>query len=213
MVYNKYGMSYKKRYNYRKRRYNYNKSTYTKANQALRLAKKAQLQKELKWIENTETWLVDDNGQIDPLIDMAVGDTNNLREGNVVYPTSLKMRMQIILNAATTSAKVRIIIFKWLIDQPSAVTDLLSSTSITSFKSDTNRYKSNILYDKVVVLSNGTSQTKFIQCKINLKGLTAYEDATSLPNKNGYYMLLISDKDAEAEPTVQYVTRMYFKDA
>jgi len=213
MVYNKNGMSYKKRYNYRKRRYNYNKTTYYKANKALSLARKAQSQKELKWLETDQSYTVTNVGRIQNIFVLPVGDTNNTREGNVVYPTSVNFKGVLTMNASTTGTVFRIIVFRWLTGAPpSLVTQILNTTNIEAFKSDSDRYLSDILFDRTYTVSVGTSPVRYIKFKRKCKGLTAFQDGTNVSNKNGYNILFISDEDTNL-PTINYTTRIYFKDA
>lgn len=209
MVYQKRYNGYSKRKMYRKRRYNNTDAT---ARKALYLARKAQNQKELKYhsvlnLSNTVT----SSGEIVALSGLTQGDTNNERDGNVIYPTSVALRLNMI-SVSTVRTKCRVIIFKWLEGTTPSVSDILDTVDVVSFKSDGHRFESKILYDRTIVLDNILLQEKFIQKRIKLDGLIAYNETSSVPSKNGIYMLLMSDQGANF-PTFSYETRLYFKDA
>ena len=71
-----------------RRRYTRKTSTASKVNKALYLAKKAQSQKELKWHQvTTGVSNVNVEGSLVSLSSVAQGDANNMRDGNVIYPT------------------------------------------------------------------------------------------------------------------------------
>lgn len=216
MVYN-YGygnrMSYKKRNNYRKRRYNYNKSVSYKANKALSLARKAQNQKELKFAAHNYTTPVTDTGAIVSLSTVGQGDTNNSREGNVIYPTSSRVRCYISLNASASTSMIRIIIFKFRPNTTPTVTDVLQTGDVTSFKTDSERFLSKILYDKTHILSDGSVQQKMITITNKFRKYTmGFDEGTTQANYNALWALLISDESTNAVG-IDFEQRLYFKDS
>jgi len=211
----RYGMSNRQRY--RRRRYvRKNRTTRSTAYRALRVAKQAN-KKELKWRQGPTfaNEVIDSNGTIQTATMLIpAGTSNNERVGNVVYPTSIKIRADVVLNDLLSSSLLRIIVFQWKSGVPTnMITEILDSASIDAFKSDSNRYKSNFLYDKVHVVSTGTSTSKYIKLRLKpKKKLISYEDGTSNPETNGLYVAAISNALVNG-PTLDMVTRMYYTDA
>ena len=65
------------------------------------------------------------------------------------------MRLTLDKSSADAVTRMRIIIFRWISETPEQIIDVLDSVSLTAFKSDSFRYQSQILYDKVHTLSEG----------------------------------------------------------
>lgn len=199
----------------RRRRYRRRPRTaYGLAKAAYAKAKKAQVQKELKFNQFgplTDT-SPDSTGSIEELSQLSQGDTNNTREGNVIYPTSLKWRATLDMATAATDTYVRIVIFRWLSGSPSAVTDVLNTVGMTSFKDDNNRFRSQILYDKVINLNDAKSTSIFLQGRIKLRGLIAYDETTAAANKNSIWIATMSN-EAVNFPSFAFRSQMYFRDS
>lgn len=205
---------YSKSRSYRRRRGNYSKNSYTLAKKAFYLAKKAQVTKELKHNEITGTITAPtSSGSITELSATTQGDTNNTRNGDTIYPTSLALRMKMNINASADSTQVRVIIFRWISEAPSGVGNILESTSITSFKDQNERFQSQFLYDRVFNLNSVNKPELFFSKRIKLtKPISYSEAAPGVANRNGIWILIISD-EAVNTPTLAYNTRLYFKDA
>lgn len=197
-----------------RRRYTRKTSTASKVNKALYLAKKAQSQKELKWHQvTTGASNVNVDGSLVSLSSVAQGDANNMRDGNVIYPTSVKLRLTLDKSSADAVTRMRIIIFRWISETPEQIIDVLDSVSLTAFKSDSFRYQSQILYDKVHTLSEGQVPEKFVTVSCKLRGLIAFADGAAVPNRNGIWMIFLSDSAVATSATLRYTSRLYFKDA
>lgn len=208
-------MPYQKRYAPRRQRYNKSRkysSANSKANYAIRLAKKAQVQKELKHNAISNSAAISTTGANYELSTITQGDTNNTRDGNVIYPTSAKVRMQMTQHASATQTFIRVIVYKWISESPSGITDYLESAAIDSFKSEQNRYQSVTLFDKTYVLTNISTSAMFREFKVKLGGMIAYPEATGVANRNSIYMAVLSS-EATNTPTVDWQSRLYFKDA
>lgn len=207
MPYAKKGM---RRRRYRRRP----KGAYALAKAAYAKASKAQSKKEVKFVETTaiNDSTPDTTGAIQSLCVLSQGDGNNNREGNVIYPTSLAFRGTISMASAATDTFVRIIIFRWKSATPTDITELLQTTTVDSFKADSERYLSNILYDRTFVLNDAKSTSLFFQKRMKLKGMIAYDEATSTPNRNGLFIATLSN-EATNVPTCDMVARLYFKDS
>lgn len=197
------------RKHYRKRGYN----TRDLAKKAYSLAKKAEGKKELKHnaISITDT-SPDTTGALQELSVLAQGDTNNTRDGDVIYPTSIKMRGVLSMAGAASDTYVRFIVFRWKSGSPSAITDILVSGSVISFKSEANRFQSEILMDKVVNLNDSKSTSVFIQKSLRCKKYIGYNQSTTAANRNSIWLLTLSNESTNA-PTLTMGSRLYFKDA
>lgn len=206
-------MPYKRSYRKRPYRRRYRRRP-TLAKKAYYLAKKAQTQKELKHSNHSFSGTVDQAGTIQSLSTVQEGDTNNSREGNVIYPTSSKIRLNMEMNSAVTTTLVRIIVFKWLVGgNTPTVTDILQSAAVNSFKSEANRYNSKILYDRTHQLNEGASIKKMVYIKNKFRNyLMAFPEGTTQANKNSIYILILSDETTNL-PAISFQQRLYFKDS
>lgn len=212
-------MPYRRR-NYRRnyrRKYRRPRSSYGLARKAYNLAKYSQRRKELKYhttaFDSNVDGDVDDTGLLVNVSSIGLGDTNNDRDGNVIYPTSFKLRLCIQLNPSATETFVRVIIFQWKHENPISISDYLAVVSIDSFKSDINRYLSKTLYDHVYrVTDSGGNKNMFTEIKRNLRQMITYPDAGTNANKNQTFVALLSNQ-AVNFPFVQFESRLYFKDA
>ncbi len=203
---------YKKRYPSKR----YNNSSYALAKKAYTIAKKSERQKELKY--HTTAFISGTNGDVDNtgllinVSDIGLGDTNNDREGNVIYPTSSKLRLCIELNPNATETFVRVIIFQWKQENPVSLADYLAVVTIDSFKSDINRYLSKTIFDHVYRVSSGGGENVFTEIKRKLHGFIAYPDAGTNANKNETFVALLSNQAVNL-PIVFFEHRLYFRDS
>ena len=209
---------YRRRYNnYRKRYYTrkrYNNTSYGTAKKALYMAKKAQNQKELKWVQDTISGAVDSTGSVFSVSEVPQGDDVNSRSGNVIYPTSLKVRFSANMNAGVQDTFFRIVFFTWRSDQTPTVTDILETPDVASYKWDGKRMMSNILLDRVIRFNIGGDTNAFFQRKIKFRKYTmGFNEEGIQANYKPIYVLVLSDKPLLTSPTVDIVTRLYFKDA
>lgn len=201
-------MPYKRRYN-RNRRYRKNKSLAVKAYQ---LAKKAYKMPELKHTAITVADTTPDStGSIEELSVNSAGTSNNGRIGDTILPTSVHMRGRLIKNASATSTQVRIMVFRWISEAPSALSDVLVSATVQSFKSENTRFQSEILYDRVITLDSASKDSVFINKRIKLKKPISYAQGSSAANRNGIWILLLSNEAANT-PTLGMETRLFYRD-
>jgi len=96
-----------------------------------------------------------------------------------------------------------------------AVTDILKNQTdgyyIDSFLNFSNRSRFKILLDKYVTLVDNTeSRLHNFQWNCKLRGVASFLSGTSVPNKNGLYMLLVSDSYAISHPNCDLFTRVSF---
>lgn len=201
---------------YRRYRRRYPRSNYALAKRAYTMAKTAQRKKELKYhttaFDSNVDGDVNDTGILVNVSSIGLGDTNNDRDGNVIYPTSNKLRICIQLNPSATETFVRVIIFQWKHENPVGIGDYLAVISIDSFKSDINRYLSKTLYDHVYRVTDSGNKNMFSEIKRRVRGIIAYPDAGTNANKNQIFVALLSNQAINL-PFVQFENRIYFKDS
>ncbi len=198
-------------YNKRYPRKRYNKNSYSLARRAYAMAKKNQTSKELKYVTTVFDNLVGTAGSLTNVSVIGLGNTNNDREGNVINPTSIKLRIDMTLNPASSDVLIRVIIFQWITENPLNISDYLQTVSIESFKSDVKRFESRTLYDNVFRLSNSGTKTFFTTIKRKMNGYITYPDANTNANRGQTFVALLSD-DNENKPTVIFNSRLYFRD-
>lgn len=200
-----YGRRYKKYRRYRRR---YRSSL---AKKAYRLAKKAYKAPELKYNKISLTKNpVSGIGTFDNLDSTSAGTTNNQRIGDSIIAKSIHLRCKMNLNASATATQVRMLIFKWRSEFPATVTDVLETATITSFKSDDQRFQSSILYDRTYNLNTDRPEI-FLKKKIKLGFRMTYIGGGTVPNTNGVYVIFCSD-EAVNTPTIDFQSRMFYID-
>lgn len=178
---------------------------------AYKLAKKAYKMPELKYKPDGLTSTVLSTGSLIAIDDMAQGTTNNQRIGDTIHPTSVKFRFNMSKNAAATSSQIRILVFRWISGNPAAVLDVLEAANVQSFKSEDNRFKSEILYDKVFRVD--TDNPKYFRtAKVKLNKPISYAGGTTSSNRNGIWIIFLGD-EAVNTPTLDWQSRLFYKDA
>lgn len=209
-------MPYAKRYNksttkrYSKRRYS---NTRVLAKKALRIAKKAYKLPELKYNAlNLSPGSISGTGSITALDTVTQGQTNNTRIGDQLMATSVKYRASLKLNASATDTLVRMMIVRWVSEAPSVVTDVLETPTVNSFKSENNRFSSQVLLDRVYRLSTAEKPEIFIRGSVKLGKMINYDGGAATSNRNGVYVIFVSD-EAVNTPTIAFSSRLYFRDA
>lgn len=185
---------------------------------ALAKVRKIERQTEVKFIEPSNA--TDHNcvtGYTYTLTSIAQGTANDTRVGNMVTPTSLRVRFQ-WGNMLMTGNSWRIIIYSWKAGAASTgantALNVLKSVSVNSFKTEDARYSSKILYDRTFWKPSNTDAAPRYPTEIVLKKLPkfiAYADGSSSPQSNGLYMTVINDLNATTP--VPYIARFFFKDA
>ncbi len=200
--------------NYKRYRRGYNtypKSSYALAKRAYAIAKQNRRAKELKYITTVFDSQVGTAGTLTNVSVIGLGDSNNDREGNVINPTSVKLRICMDLNPSSTDVLIRVIIFQWITENPIGLSDYLETISIESFKSDAKRFESRTIYDNVFRLSNSSTKTLCTTIERKLKGFITYPDASTNANKNQTFVALLSD-DNTNQPSIRFNARLYFRD-
>lgn len=204
-------MVYAKKRNYRRK---YRRNNTTLAKKAYYLAKKAQAQKELKWYEESIVDSTPDTtGSVQEIFNPAVGSTNNSREGNVVYPTSLKIRSVLTMHASATATRVRVLVYSFKCGTSTALTDVLTGSSINAFKSDDNRYNSSIIYDRTIQLNvNSPERQLNLTLRKKISKFISFADGAATSKSHGLFMILLSDESTNV-PSYSGNIRTYFKDS
>lgn len=207
-------MPYRRGYRSRRRkRFMGKKSAKSVAYRALKLAKKVNKREELKMVETAGTIVgPDSSGAIQNLSVVSQGNNNQNRQGDVISPTSLKLRLTASIHASATATQLRVILFKSKTTAITTVTQIINTAAINAFKAEDYRYISKILYDKVFQLDSVNRPEMFLHKYIKLGGIMGYPGSTTTPNRNGVSILLISDEAANV-PLVAYTSRLHFKDA
>lgn len=193
------------------RRPAYKKNAYAVANKALAMAKKNNY-KEIKYNNVTLPSTVSSTASITELSVVGQGDSTQARDGNVVKGTSINVRGTLAINASATCTQVRMIIFQYKTEAPSTALDILEASSIQSFKSRTDRYKSVFLYDRVFQLDSVNKPEIFFNIKRKLKNqMVTYDDSNTDATGNSVSVLLISN-EATNVPDLTAKARFIFQE-
>ena len=99
------------------------------AYKALRKANAAERKKEVKHNAITIADTTPSTaGAIEEVSVVPEGDTNNSRDGDLIFPTSLRFRARMVQAGAATNSFIRIIVLRWISEVPAGVTDVLTAT-------------------------------------------------------------------------------------
>lgn len=143
---------------------------------------------------------------------------NVSRDGNQVSVT--RVDLQGFADVADDSNLVRIIVFQWRDDDisytPVAADILQNAASFYDMYNFTNRHRFTVLWDRTFNVDS-TDPAKPFKRSIYGKKLAKvleYSGATdsSITGKHQIYVLAVSDSGAIAHPTLDMMTRVYFKD-
>lgn len=209
---------------YYKKRYN---TTYKKANYAYYKTKQLSNQQELKCFQLLDVAYGSNNATplVSDLTRVTQGTDVQSRIGNVVNPTSLKLRIDVIGEGTELAGnKLRVVVFIWKgSDTPVAERIIQGSTGqdkINGFKSLQDRFESKFLWDRTYSL-NPLYPSKYIKvnCKIPKRYPISYRINSSVQTPyqaNGIYvMMFFGAEDPGGTVSVwqlDFDSRLYFKD-
>lgn len=204
---------YKKRKPYKR----YGSKTYRMAKSALIRVKRLKPEHKYYDVSGTAT-LVDYDGSVIELNDVAQGDTDTTRNGDQLAMISLMLRFYAVINS-TARCTFRLIVFYDSKNVVAIPTDILSSTYVgTSLapmapKSHDKRFDSKILYDvcfPLIVDSDVKIRKKLI--KLNSRR-TQFQGGSTTINSGSLKMLLISSLDSAANPpAIYFAARLGYTD-
>lgn len=197
-----------RRYSKRRRYRNRNRSL---ASKAYSLAKKAYQAPELKYRQLTQSNAPITGGTVKDWSTISQGTSNNTRIGDSIKPTSLHLRGSIQLNAGATETLVRVLVFRYISGAPTAVTDVLETADITSYKAEDKRYQSQVLFDRVYSI-NTDKPEMFFRKKIKLYHKIGYAQTLSPANRNSIHMLMVCNTPTAA-PVTNIVGRLFYTDS
>lgn len=151
------------------------------------------------------------------LVNITQGDAYNERIGMQISPLEVTLRGTITVNATATRNVVRLIIFRWQIDNAVSVPstaglfeDSASSVWLSPYKHDIRQFIP--LFDKIYVVDTvGTPIQEFvIDLKQNLKTMCGYT-AGANTGTNQLYVGLVSDQNVNT-PTVTFHASVRYTD-
>lgn len=149
---------------------------------------------------------------------IAQGDSAGQREGNSVKLQRLVVRGTVLKNASATNTRCRIIVFHDKDDTVSAVTDVLDGTAVATVnapmatKNYDNRFKTKILYDKMMLLDTyNISRTFKINIPLNFHAMYDSTGATD-HSKGVLRCIMITNETGANYPTVTYFGHVSYTD-
>lgn len=194
------------------------KTATQKANAAYSLAKRVANDRELKELNLVSPpTAVDNIGLFFFMNNASQGTGSNQVVGSSWRPSSFNCRMTITPASTPVNCFVRIILFLWKQGAPSSppvATDILNAATVISDKSTANRYKSNILYDRVFPITPANVAIRHIKVKVKLRkyGLAAFDGGAV--GKNRLYCMVLSDQGIGVnQPKFTINGSYFFKDS
>ncbi len=220
MPYKKYP---KRRVARRQRNYNVASQTALNALKALALARNLRgmlnVERKLKETDKTGTSISTSPSGAD-IITLVQGTSNNTREGDQIKVVSIYFRYVISMHASATDTSVRILLVQDKQCNGTAVSwaDVLSSAtspdSLVAFNNLDNKYRFNILYDRVHQMSiNGRRNIygKFYKkCAIKVRYSSNLGTVADI-NTNNLAILWVSD-EASNTPAMELISRVRYVD-
>lgn len=195
---------------------NYSRRKFVTASQVKQII---QQQSEKKRVDTAASSTVDFNGTVINLCDPAVGDSNNQKTGIRITPTSTQAR--IAVTAADATNLMRIVIFRWLLDDtvtvPTAAMIFENTGAVQAplspFASG-NRERFNVLYDKLVSVStNGPAVVSWEDIITHSKNKDTVFSSSGVTTGTGkLYCVFISDSGAATHPSITYYFRTNYLD-
>lgn len=189
--------------------------------------------KYLKGLVNSEAHILDTVGFIDPtastsatancvhLTAIAQGDNIMNRTGNTCLLKRLDIKGYVQMNSTSSAndqgVRIAVVMDTQQVSDATTITfqDVYEANQpITSFLQDSQLGRYTVLYDKVFHVSDlAGSFRKEFNCAIPLGVHVRFNGtASSDIQKNGIYMLTVSDESATAYPRVVYNARLRFHD-
>ena len=149
---------------------------------------------------------ISNTGSVAIFNNIAQGDSISGRTGNSILMSDVLLRYECVINSSAASTLVRVIVFidtEQVGDTNPAVSDVLQSVSTLAGLNKNQPGRFSVLYDRLVSLnSNGTQSFNDKWYLKNMDIHAKYNGTTANDiNKNGIYLLLISDQ-ATNTPTV-----------
>jgi len=161
----------------------------------------------------------DHSGVIGDLSDIPVGDTSSERTGQYVRLQKFKMRGTLISGALGTSYTARIIVLKWHPNDSTApnVGTILAAVGAASATSSDytleRKLDYTILKDIFLCPKNTSNGNLTFQISLDLKNAKAQFEQAGTDGSGKLYLLYISDCAPANQPTINWYTRLWFKDA
>ncbi len=214
-------MSRRRRYGGRKRRRFYRGRGRSAGKLALTKIRRLERKVERKNFEIPLTTVpsVGRAGAVQPLAEIVQGVGLAQRNGVSVAPTHLKINIQWIGVAASVNDVYRVIIFrdtKQVNSTTPAVTAVLRAARVMSLYAINHRSRFKILFDECFTAPGSTPVVQSWVLKLNLKLNKIMAFTTNLGtsiDKNGLYMLLISNLLTTDRPAVDFTSRCFFTDS
>lgn len=170
---------------------------------------------EKKFINGTNSAGIDFSGTVTSISDVAQGDTDNTRDGDNLYLTSLQLRWSVVLGDSTNLA--RIIVFQWKPNSTPTTGDILITTGSTAaplsaYNHDT-RQSYRILSDSLVALNAAETMKAGTSFVVNFPVKQIQYTGSGTTGTNKLYLLALSDSGASSHPTFTYYYKLNYRDA
>lgn len=151
---------------------------------------------------------------------LLIGDTNQSRTGDIVFPISLELVYDIISGAAPVPSIVRVIVFQDRLNTGVAptVAQVLDGAFFNSTYTVTpaQQKRFNILHDKSYEIAIGVHLAYQRKLSLKLKGKIAFNGDTNVVGANGFNSLWIlyicSPNGAGSSATIDYYSSLLFTD-
>lgn len=162
---------------------------------------------------------VTNTGTVYSVCQPAQGDADTERHGDAVRLIDFHLKGKFVFNTGGPATQtVRLIVFIDKCSQITSGSDILDATTLGglnapfSFKDHDNRFKSRILYDRTVTLSDDKEAWQ-IDLKKKFKKFVSvqFDGGSTTIVQNALKVMAVGDLGVTM-PTFQFLSRSYFKD-
>lgn len=161
---------------------------------------------------------IDNAGSIVSLSDVAQGDTDNTRNGDSLFASSLGMRYHWV--GADAYNTMRLIIFQWNQDDVPSVGDILLDVGVVS--SCTENYNTDqashykIMYDHTITATQAVTgqgySGPFMAKKLRVPRSKIQFNGGGTVGTGKIYYLALSDSAAASHPSLLFTSRLNYRD-
>jgi len=150
---------------------------------------------EKHFLDTTVSTACSDSPVVSHLSAIGVGDDYYQRTGNSILAKRLDIRVTMTLNASATSDVIRLVVVRdeqQVADTAPTMTSVFTSSNPDTYINPVSAGRYSILYDKIHVIDNAKSLSKFVKIPISLGTHIRYNGtATTDINKGGIYLMYV----------------------
>ncbi len=151
------------------------------------------------------------------LLGVTQGDTRTTRDGDIIFPSTISFKYDIVPEDATNI--VRVILYQFFQPSTPTISDVLDLSTPVAANHWTSPYERKfahdykIIYDRVHTVDTAAHTVYATGGKRRIpRARTTFEGATIVDPVGGVYLSAISDSTVGAGPKINWTSRINFRD-